>query len=246
MLLKNFVLGGTRMVKYVPLILSFMLLFGCSANQDKKEEITRAKAANQSEIRENEANKTEYSKTEYSGNPQVTDDSSLQKAGDSFWDEKGKLILEDIKEVNKTYKIGPIELTILDVKVLHYLPAYNLIDFFHGFTHEAEEFDFIRVQMKIKNTTNEEVYFAPIALLETSSGEKMTWENDFYLEELNGMYSGSEEKIGNMGFPLNNHVHGQEDKAKSNHLEWIKLMTSEVLNKEHKEIAGKKIIEIKF
>jgi hypothetical protein len=215
-----------------------MLLFGCSANQDKQEEITQVKASNKSEIRENEANKT----GEYSGNPQVTDDSSLQKAGDSFWDEKGKLILEDIKEVNKTYKIGPIELTVLDIKVLHYLPAYNLIDFFHGFTHEAEEFDFVRVQMKIKNTTNKEVYFAPIALFETSSGEKMTWENDFYLEELNGMYSGNEEKIGNMGFVIDQHKHNTKD----THLTWIKLITSEVLNKEKKEISDKATIEIKF
>jgi len=229
------------MWKYLIVLFSSIALLGCSISKGKTTETAQQVQTYTNELAKNDTMKTAH----YAGNPQVTDDATLQKIGDSFWDKKGKLVLEDIKKVNQKYKIGPIELTVIDIKVLRYLPAYSLIDFFHGFTHEAEDFDFVRVHMKIRNTENDDVYFAPIALIELSSGERMTWEDDFYLEELNGLYRGNEEKIGNMGFVIDKQSHNHGN-VKTSEVKSVQLTTSEVFNRDREVISDRETIQIKF
>jgi hypothetical protein len=135
----------------------------------------------------------------YVPNPQVTDDSQLNKAGDSFTDRKGELTLKEVKDVNKTLTIGGIHYTIKNVKLMHYVPDYSMIDFYHPYTHD-EEFDFVKVGIEIKNTSNENYHFAPIAMMNVNGTIHKTWEDDFYLEELNGEIAPSQEKKGNIGF----------------------------------------------
>ncbi len=83
----------------------------------------------------------------------VTDDRSLLKVGQTFSDDKGKAVLKDIKPVNKTYKIGDVELTVKEMKLIHLRPDYSMIDYFHELTHD-EEFDFVKVFVDIKNTSS--------------------------------------------------------------------------------------------
>jgi len=172
---------------------------------------------------------------DYDSNPQVTDDRSLLEVGQSVSDEKGEATLKAINQVNQTYEEGPIKLTVKDMKIIHLRPDYSLIDYFHVLTQQ-EEFDFVKVFIEIENTYTEKMNFGPIALIETNTGEKLDWEKDIYLEELNGEIAGHEIKKGNVGFILKSN----ED------LEWIEITTSDVFNKDEEKIIDSQKIKIKF
>lgn len=212
------------MKKFTVLIsLLSLLLFGCSSN------------TNNSAAPEKEKQTESDYLNDYSPNPQVTDDRSLLEVGQSVSDEKGEATLKAIKHVNQTYEVGPIKLNVKDMKVIHLKPDYSLVDYFHVLTHE-EEFDFVKVFVEIENTSAEKVNFAPIAIIETNTGEKFDWEKDIYLEELNGEIEGNKTKKGNIGFIITS----PED------LEWIKITTSDVFDKDEKKINESKNIKIEF
>ncbi|HSO56965.1 MAG TPA: hypothetical protein VLQ66_01905 [Paenisporosarcina sp.] len=172
---------------------------------------------------------------DYYSNPQVTDDRTLLKVDQTVSDEKGEATLKAINQVNKTYSDGPIKLTVKDMKLIHLRPDYSLIDYFHVLTQE-EEFDFVKVFIEIENKYPEKVNFAPIALIETNTGEKLNWENDIYLEDLNGELEGNETKKGNIGFIVES----------SDDLEWIEITTSDVFDKDGEKIIESQKLKIKF
>ncbi|WP_394139733.1 DUF4352 domain-containing protein [Cytobacillus oceanisediminis] len=202
-------------------LLSIVLL-GCSSAPEQPADVSAEAPA------ENEAMKN------YAPNPQVPDDRPLEKAGQSHTDEKGEITLKKVKNVNGTYNIGPIEMKITEAKVMHLKPDYSLVDYFHTLTHD-EEFDFVKVFVEIKNTSGEEVNFAPAAILETSEGEQITWENDIYLDGLNEEIQPNETKAGNIGFII--------EKSDLNNIE---ITTSDVFNTEGKKIEDAKNIKIDF
>jgi hypothetical protein len=246
----------------------FMLLVGCSVNSPGNDQ-TKTGNDTQTENTENENNdetkqqkdteQTQNLLDEYQPNPQVTDDRSLKKVGQTYTDGKGEATLKAIKNVNKTYEVGPIELTVIEMKMIHLRPEYSMIDYFHVLTHD-EEFDFVKVFVEIKNTSNEKVNFAPIALLKTNTGETFDWEKDIYLEELNGEIEGNSTKFGNLGFIVNatdSHAHKdehseEEEGHKVDHanepvdIDWIEITTSDVFDKEKKKISDSQKIKIEF
>ncbi|MEH7304140.1 hypothetical protein [Neobacillus drentensis] len=173
----------------------------------------------------------------YYNSPQVTDDSTLQKPGQSATDEKGEATLKQMKQINKVYHFGDIEYTIKEMKLLHYRPDYSLIDYFHPLT-EAEEFDFIKISVDIKNHSKEKLNFAPVALFETNTGEKMDWKQDMYLEHLNGEIEGSQIKRGSLGFIVN--------QANSKEIQWIKILTSDVYNAQQERLEEAEKIQLNF
>ncbi|MDX1806235.1 MAG: hypothetical protein R3267_04370 [Paenisporosarcina sp.] len=209
------------MKKYIALMAFLLLVIsGCSSN-------------NVASVKEKPAN-IDYLNDYYS-NPQVPDDRTLIEVDQTVSDEKGEATLKAIKQVNKTFSDGPIKLTIKDMKLIHLRPDYSLIDYFHVLT-QKEEFDFVKVFIEIENKYPEKVNFAPIALIETSTGEKLNWENDIYLEDLNGEIKGNETKKGNIGFIVES----------SDDLEWIEITTSDVFDKDEEKIIESQKIKIKF
>ena len=124
------------------------------------------------------------------------------------------------------------------MKAFLYLPSPDLIDFFHEYTENEEEFNYVKVFITVKNTSADTLNFNPIAVLETSAGEKKNWQEDFYLEGLNGDFKGKEDKLGNMGFVI--------DKTNVDEFKWIKLTTSQVLDQNQKIISKEKVIKINF
>lgn len=156
----------------------------------------------------------------YVSNPLITDDINLKKVRETITDAKGELTLKVYNKVNETIKIGPIEMIIKEVKVMHFVPDHRMIDYFYGYTHE-EEFDFVKVRVEVKNTSKEEVEFTPVDALLMNSGETKTWEDDIYLEELIGKIEGNGIKKGNMGFILES----------TNDIEWMELLTSDAVDK---------------
>lgn len=247
-----------------------MLLIGCSAHAAPENNETNKEKAIKAENHTNEKNaettkqksseQTENKTVEYQPNPQVTDDRSLVEVGQTYEDDKGEATLKAIKTVNETYKVGPIELTVKEMKQVHLRPSYGMIDYFHVLTHD-EEFDFVKVFVEIKNTSSEKVNFAPVALLETNTGETVDWEKDIYLEELNGAIEGNAVKAGNIGFIVNatdGHAHKEEHdehaggSEKDEHdnetknVEWVEITTSDVLNETKNKINDSQKIKIEF
>jgi hypothetical protein len=236
------------------ILLVLFLMVGCSANTSPENNETSKESENQSETQASEKKDGEKQEQteEYQPNPQVTDDRSLQKVGQTYKDRKGQATLKSIKKVNETYKVGPVELTVKEMKLIHLRPDYSIIDYFHVLTH-AEEFDFVKVYVELKNTSSEKVNFAPIALLETSSGETFTWEKDIYLEELNGELKGNATKAGNLGFIVNAEKdHEGNDKESADHdhkkedIKWVEITTSDVFDQNEKKIADSQKIRIEF
>jgi hypothetical protein len=217
-----------------PLVLLLTLtvfLFGCTTNEseisDKTNEETKEK------ITETEKNIT-VNKDVNVPNPQVSDDQNLKEIGQTINDPKGEITLEAIKNVNKNYNVSPIGLIIQDVKLIHYKPDYSMIDFFHSYTHN-EEFDFVKIAVEIKNTSNKTVKFAPVALVKTSDGQKKMWEEDIYLEELGGEIEGNGTKKGSLGFIV--------EKAKQP-IQWVEVTTSDVFDQNDKLIHKAQKIKI--
>ncbi len=217
---------------------------GSNENKEKKEKKEAPLVEGESVEATEEATKA----VSYRSNPQVTDDKMLTKKGQKHRDAKGEATLKQINEINKTYMIGPVKLTVKEAKIIHLTPDYSMIDYFHVLTHK-KEFNFVKVWVEIENTSEQPVHFAPIALFETSTGEKFDWQKDIYLEGLNGKLEARAVKKGNLGFILNAGSHDEEHSEESQTEElpdWVKLITSDVFDKEEKLIEKSKEIRIEL
>lgn len=142
----------------------------------------------------------------------------MLSVGETFRDEKGYAKLKSYKKLDRKFSTGPIELVVKDLKIIEYQPDYSLIDFFHSYTHE-EKFTFVKIFVEIENKSDEVLNFAPVAQMEMDNSEKKTWEDDIYLEELNGKIRPGEKKAGNIGVIVENPD-----------INSIKITTSKVFN----------------
>lgn len=207
---------GTDMKKTVYLLaLSALLLGGCSESDDST---MIASAADQT-------NDIPGYYDGYVLSPQVTDDRLLQETGQNKRDAKGEATVKAVNMDSETYKAGPVELIVAESKILQLEPDYSLIDFFHSYTHE-QEFEVVKMFVEITNTSDEPIHFAPVALLETAEEELKLWEDDIYLEELNGELAPGETKTGNVGFII-----------EKGGIESINITTSDVFDSKDKQIA---------
>ncbi|SDM98823.1 hypothetical protein SAMN04488137_2935 [Fictibacillus solisalsi] len=225
------------MKKFAFILSAALLLGGCSQNTKEKADAESKPA--QTEKTETES-LTPKANNSYQPNPQVTDDRTLTKIGQTYRDDKGQATLKAIKQINKTYKQGPVELTIKDIKLIHLRPDYGMIDYFHVLTHR-EEFDFVKISAKIKNTSSKPVNYAPVALLKTNTDKTFDWEKDIYLERLEGKLPGNSDKSGNLGFIVN-----PEENESADNVKWIEITTSDVFNQSKQKINDSKKIKLSF
>ncbi|MCY9005556.1 DUF4352 domain-containing protein [Peribacillus frigoritolerans] len=202
--------------------------FGALNTQPAYEEETTAKEKTEEIARPLEK------KDVYVPNPQLPDDINLNQIGQNVSDAKGELTLKAYKKVNETLNVGPIEVNIKELKVMHATPDYSMIDFFHGYTHD-EDFDIVKVNVEIKNNSDKKIKFSPVAFLETDRGEHLTWEDEIYLEELTGEIEGNGSKSGNIGFILND-----------GNIKGISVMSSDAVDDEGKVLAKGKSAEFAF
>lgn len=179
------------------LFIFILLLAGCSTNGTDTDKSRNGEPAESKPVAEKNENV-------YIDSPQATDDRPLQEIGQIYEDKDGQATLKAINQDKQTVTIGPMELTIQHVKVLRYLPSPELIDFFHEYTENEDDYKYLKVLISVKNTSADTMNFNPIAVLETSAGEKKDWQDDFYLEGLNGDFKGKEENLGNIGFVIDN------------------------------------------
>lgn len=202
------------------LMLSVLLLGGCSGQNESSASAETTEMPDYYE--------------EYVKNPQVTDDRTLQEEGEEIKDHRGEAKLLAKGTDSGTYDIGNIELTVRETKVLHFKPDYSLIDFYHSYTHETE-FEIVKMFVEIHNNSDEALQFGPIAMLETDIGEKKLWEDDIYLEELNGEIAPGGTKKGNIGFIVENPDFNS-----------LKITTSDVFDTEQEKQADAAEFEVHF
>ncbi|MFJ9386286.1 DUF4352 domain-containing protein [Peribacillus sp. NPDC101481] len=202
--------------------------FGALNTQPAYEEETTAKDKTEEIARPLEK------KDVYVPNPQLPDDINLNQIGQNVSDAKGELTLKAYKKVNETLNVGPIEVKVKEMKVMHATPDYSMIDFFHGYTHD-EDFGIVKVNVEIKNNSDKKIKFSPVAFLETDREEHLTWEDEIYLEELTGEIEGNGSKSGNIGFILND-----------GDILGISLMTSDAVDEEGEVLAKGKSAEFAF
>ncbi|WP_214769345.1 DUF4352 domain-containing protein [Exiguobacterium sp. s133] len=159
----------------------------------------------------------------YVPNPQLPDERMLTKRNQTVRDDKGELTLQQIQSVKQTHSIGPIDMTIEEVKVIQTRPSYAMIDFFHGFTHE-EAFDMVKIRVTVTNTSKQPVTFNPVAHVKINQSTEKTIDDDLYLEALAGTYEPSEQRSGNLGFITERPV------------EKLEFLTSDVLDAQQQVI----------
>ena len=224
-----------------PIFLSLPLfLFGCNSVQNiestaKATEKQEHVSENQNHSTKKEKNRAKSLSDIYVPNPQVSNDTELLQVGQTIKDSKGTITLKEIAAQNRSYMLGPIEMRIKNVKLIHNIPTYSLMDYFHYYTENYEEFDFIKVEVELVNKSDQTVHFGPVAHLTTSNGESKTFKDDFYIEYLGGEIDPHGSKQGALGFIV---------KKSTPDLKWIDIQTSKVLDEKHKELGKSQSIKI--
>lgn len=178
------------------------------------------------------ASNSDYLK-KYQANPQVTDDRTLLKVGDDITDDRGYAKLKRHNFTQESYKIGEITLTIRDVKQIYLEPTYSMIDYFHTLTHD-ESFDTVKAFVEVTNNSDQTVHFSPMAILTSNTGQKWTWDQDIYLDNLTGKIKPHQTKRGNIGYILEH---------ESNPSKFV-LQTSDVFDEKEQKIANSKKINL--
>ncbi len=229
-------------LKYVvvTLLSASLLLGGCAANNEGQSKVSQNEpSTNTAEANDNQNKDSSINESDKSimDSPQAPDDSSLTEVGKTVEDQDGMITLKAISKYDETISIGDVELTISDVKVMDYAPSPDLVDFFHGYSDNETQFNYVKLRVNVKNTSDQTVNFAPVSLLETGS-EKKGFEDDFYLENLYGNLGPGEEKAGQLGFVLNE---TDVEKLKS-----ITVNTSDVFDENKESLTEAKSITIPF
>lgn len=236
-------------MKNLILILSAVFLLTGCANNMKQPEDTSSQTNMELETEgqmEKGANKiqavtndeTVETKDKLISNPQAPDTSSLKEIGQRYVDANGSVTLEAISDYQDTHLIGPIELTIQDVKALNFSPALHLIDYYHGFTHNEMNFNMVEFSIIVKNTSEEAVNFAPVSVLETNHGELKDFEDDIYLQNLHGILAGNQEKTGKLAFIL--------EEMNPKNITSITITTSDVFGEDNNSLYEGQKVEIGF
>ncbi|MCM3574021.1 DUF4352 domain-containing protein [Mesobacillus subterraneus] len=222
------------MRNFIVWIVLMSFLVGCSleGNSNSPEQIEKEESVQKEQNEDTPPPRK--SMNDYVPNPQVTDDRTLLSVGETVRDEKGYAKLISYKKMDQRIETGPIEMVVKEAKIIEYHPDYSLIDFFHSYTDE-ERFTFMKIFVEIENKSEEVLNFAPVAIIESDTGEKKTWEDDIYLEELNGVIRPGEKKAGNIGVIVEN------PDIKS-----TQITTSKVLSKSEDDISKEQTITIQF
>ncbi|MEN2767968.1 hypothetical protein [Ornithinibacillus xuwenensis] len=213
-------------------LLAALLLVGCSDDQDTSNTDLVEKEVKST------VKQTSYNPEKYRDNPQAPATDSLTEVGQVFRDEDGKVELMAITDDKVSTTIGPINFQLSDVKVLDFTPAYHLIDYFHGLTHQETNFLYVKLQVTITNNADQIVDFAPVSVIETNQGEQKSFEDDFYLQSLNGPILAGDSKTGELAFIL--------EETDISELTKLSITTSNVFTEDKEELAEGKKIAIEF
>lgn len=218
------------MKRIIGFLMIMLVLTGCAEDKPAKE----AEAKNNTEKKE-QVQTVSYLDG-YLENPQLPDDSELLQVDQVIEDSKGKSTLMKMRQVDETYQIGGIEMKIQDAKWIQLRPSYRMIDYFHGLTDNESEFNYVKVFVEITNTSDRTLQFSPVALVETNEEEKISWEDELYLESLNEPIESGESRKGNIGFIV--------DETKD--LSELTILTSDIFDEADNKLNDAEEITVEF
>jgi hypothetical protein len=191
------------MKKLLTFGIMIMLLAGCSqqekdtAKEEKTKEKTEAVTEEKQETAEPEIIETQ-NEVDYS-------DVLLTQAGQSKQDHRGTMTLLKTKTINAVNQIGPVEITIRDVKLYRQDTAPEYFEAFVSVFTDKPQFDFIEIGATVRNTGTQNISFQTLDEVATSNGMTAHLEDDFFLEvygPLSGSYAANESKEGIFGIIL--------------------------------------------
>lgn len=116
----------------------------------------------------------------------------LIKAGQWTMDGEDKVTLVKIKEVNQTYKQGPINLTIESVKLLHHSNISNETkEYLKNVSgKDVTELNTIQLIYKMENTVDDNVMMTAIDTITTDTKAQINGYDSMSLNEDTGSYAG--------------------------------------------------------
>lgn len=116
----------------------------------------------------------------------------LTKAGQWTMDGEDKVTLVKIKEVNQTYKQGPINLTIESVKLLHHSNISNETkEYLKNVSgKDVTELNTIQLIYKMENTVDDNVMMSAIDTITTDTKAQINGYDSMSLNEDTGSYAG--------------------------------------------------------
>ncbi|SPT95538.1 lipoprotein [Lysinibacillus capsici] len=116
----------------------------------------------------------------------------LTKAGQWTMDGEDKVTLVKIKEVNQTYKQGPINLTIESVKLLHHSNISNETkEYLKNVSgKDVTELNTIQLIYKMENTVDDNVMMTAIDTITTDTKAQINGYDSMSLNEDTGSYAG--------------------------------------------------------
>ena len=119
-------------------------------------------------------------------------DGPLTKAGQWTMDGEDKVTLVKIKEVNQTYKQGPINLTIESVKLLHHSNISNETkEYLKNVSgKDVTELNTIQLIYKMENTVDDNVMMSAIDTITTDTKAQINGYDSMSLNEDTGSYAG--------------------------------------------------------
>lgn len=224
-------------------IISTLILGACSSDEKTSEETpktnTETVAAEESTTEPNTPETTEVAEESESG--KEIKDGVLLNAGDWTMSGLDKVTLVKIKEVNETFTMGPINLTIDSIKLLHHSKVDEAMKSYINSVHgkDVEELNTIQIIYNVENTSDANVMFRTVDTVTTDTKAQISGMHDMATSNDYGTYMGQVIVDGLKIFPYFN---GSLEDINS-----INIITSDVYDNDSiTKLGDGQKIEIKF
>ncbi|WLR44442.1 hypothetical protein LC087_18845 (plasmid) [Bacillus carboniphilus] len=163
------------------------------------------------------------------GNPRI-----LTEVGQVYEDKDSTTELMAIKDVDQTVDMGPLELTVDQIKIFKkYDMDERTIDFFSNFTSGyREEFEYAQITYKVENTEDRNVSVGyPIDAIVLSTGEHIeSATNDFFAKNAGREFSGKSYKEGGISLIF--------ESSTAEEIDSIKIITNDVFDDDTDEVIA--------
>lgn len=227
-----------KLIFSAALLLSLVLV-ACGEEEEATDVSTASATVKETTATEETA--VEESKEDVKTESEEVKSGTLTKAGQWTMDGDDKVTLVKIAELNKTYPMGPINLTIESVKLLHHsnVDSYTkeYVKNVHG--KEVSELGTIQVTYSVENTADRNVMFTSIDTLTTDTKAQILGMHDMANSNDLGTYMGQVIVEGLSIFPYFGEDLGE--------ISVVNLMTSNAFDSDDGEtLSEAQKIEIQF
>lgn len=163
------------MKKTILLLITFIFIVsGCSGNVDKQAgNNTNVPSDKNENISENvESHAKDESTNQEDG--EYENDGKLTKVGQTKETPDGTIELLKIKEINETIQQGPLNINLIDAKLLKQTNlSSSYKSYVSQFTSIDDEFIYLQLQYNVENTTDKNIYWEGLNHITTDQKEQV-------------------------------------------------------------------------